>query len=166
MPPAQSAPGAGRGGNSASDPRPIVRRKVGVVIRKAGRPRAPKRASSATIPRASRVSTTASLSTPRIVRMSARVTAAPRQRSPAHPELLRQRLQHWLPEVPRDDRSAVWSRHQSQPLARFFESQPAHLGPTQRSSTRPGRGRTPCRLRLRMGTETLRQAVDANRNRR
>ena len=65
---------AGRGGSSASEPIPRCRRNCSVVTRNDGRPRPPKRASSAIKPRASRVSATPPLSVPRMWLMSARET--------------------------------------------------------------------------------------------
>jgi hypothetical protein len=65
---------AGNGGNSASEPTPNSRKHAAVLTRNAGRPRPPKRGSSAIKPRDMSVSTAESLSTPRMWRMSARVT--------------------------------------------------------------------------------------------
>src|SRR5207249_12080212 len=63
----------GRGGRSANEPRPSRRRNAAVVTRNEGRPRPPKRGSSATRPRARSVSMTPLLSVARMW-LSARVT--------------------------------------------------------------------------------------------
>jgi len=63
-----------RGGRSASEPSANLRRKSSLVTRNEGRPRPPKRGSSAMSLRAISVSTGPSESTPRIERILARVT--------------------------------------------------------------------------------------------
>src|SRR5438552_17771595 len=54
--------GTGRGGSSASEPSPSSRRNAAEVTRNEGRPRPPKRGSSAISPRATSVSMTPLLS--------------------------------------------------------------------------------------------------------
>ena len=69
-----SACGLARGGKSPSELSPNLRKNTSVVTRKAGRPRPPKRASSAISLRASKVSMTPVLSVPRIWVISVRAT--------------------------------------------------------------------------------------------
>src|SRR5882672_1047915 len=67
------AGGTGRGGSSASEPRPSERRKSAVVARNDGRPRLPKRGSASINFRERSVSITPLLSVARILLFSARV---------------------------------------------------------------------------------------------
>ena len=67
------ADATGRGGSSASEPKPSERRKAAVVVRNDGRPGPPKRTSSSINARASSVSITPLLSVSRMWLISARV---------------------------------------------------------------------------------------------